>query len=178
MGDGRASTFAAVLAATVFIGQIAGKWSEGGWVRLITFTTLFLAAHLLLISPLGYRNPPQIHRIVRDKSARPRCDGLHRRMAILDDAGVSLLAAAEDSHCGFPRLPDIRSVSSLALFSATSADCDYDHALHVDHPKPLHSSTSTSISRTSSPRDRQDRNATGSRQSETKPEYEVKSLSS
>ena len=50
------------LQRTVFVGQIAGKWSEGGWVRLITFTTLFLAAHLLLISPLGYRNPPQIHR--------------------------------------------------------------------------------------------------------------------
>jgi hypothetical protein len=30
---------AAGIAATVFIGQLVGKWEEGGWVRLITFTT-------------------------------------------------------------------------------------------------------------------------------------------
>ena len=35
---------------------------------LISFSILALAAHLLLISPLGYRDPKQIHRIVRDKA--------------------------------------------------------------------------------------------------------------
>ena len=59
---------ASALAAIVFVGQIVGKWEEGGWVRLITFTALFISAHLLLLSPLGYRDPNQIHRIVRDKA--------------------------------------------------------------------------------------------------------------
>ena len=62
------ATFAAVLAAIVFIGQIAGKWQEGGWVVLISFSLLALAAHGALLSPLGYRDPKQIHRIVRDKA--------------------------------------------------------------------------------------------------------------
>lgn len=63
-----AATFSAVLSMIVFLGQIFGKWEEGGWIRLITFSTLFLAAHLVLLSPVGYRDPRQIHRIVRDKA--------------------------------------------------------------------------------------------------------------
>jgi len=60
--------FAAVLSGVVFIGQITGKWSEGGWVVLISFSVLALLAHTLLLSPLGFREPNQIHRIVRDKA--------------------------------------------------------------------------------------------------------------
>src|SRR5512147_1164958 len=60
--------FAAVLSGLVFIGQIAGKWSEGGWVVLITFSILVLAANALLISPIGFRDPKTIHRIVREKA--------------------------------------------------------------------------------------------------------------
>jgi hypothetical protein len=62
------SMFAAVIAGVVFVGQIVGKWEEGGWVRLITFSTLFLAAHLVLLSPVGFREPRQVNRIVRDKA--------------------------------------------------------------------------------------------------------------
>ncbi len=60
--------FAALLAGIVFVGQLVGKWEEGGWVRLITFATLFLGAHLMLISPFGHRDPRQIRRIVREKA--------------------------------------------------------------------------------------------------------------
>lgn len=60
--------FTAVLAALVFVGQIAGKWSEGGWVVLISFSVLSISAHLLLLSPFGYRKPEQIHRIVVQKA--------------------------------------------------------------------------------------------------------------
>ena len=68
-GGGRlAQALPPSLAGTVFVGQIVGKWEEGGWIRLITLTTLVVSAHLLLLSPLGYRNPKQIHRIVRDKA--------------------------------------------------------------------------------------------------------------
>jgi hypothetical protein len=61
----RASLFVALLAASVWVFQIIGKWTEGGWVRLISFAILFLSAHLIILSPLGYRDPKQIHRIVR-----------------------------------------------------------------------------------------------------------------
>src|SRR5581483_7315713 len=63
-----ASMFAAVLAGVVFVGQIVGKWEEGGWVRLLTFTTLFLSAHLVLLSPAGYRGAKQVSRIVHEKA--------------------------------------------------------------------------------------------------------------
>jgi hypothetical protein len=62
------ASLAAGLAGFVFIGQIVGKWSEGGWVVLISLTVLILIAHAILISPVGYRDPRQIHRIIRDKS--------------------------------------------------------------------------------------------------------------
>ncbi len=62
------STLAAALAAIVFIGQLVGKWSEGGWVVLISFTTLALLAHFVLLSPTGYREPRQINRIVHEKA--------------------------------------------------------------------------------------------------------------
>jgi len=62
------ATSAAVLSGIVFVGQIVGKWEEGGWVVLITFSLLAIAAHVMLLSPIGYRQPKQIYRIVRDKA--------------------------------------------------------------------------------------------------------------
>jgi len=62
------ATLATTLAALVFVGQIVGKWSEGGWVVLISLTVLVLMAHAILISPIGYRDPNQIYRIIREKS--------------------------------------------------------------------------------------------------------------
>jgi hypothetical protein len=62
------TTFAAGLAAFIFIGQIVGKWEEGGWLVLITLGVLVFTAHVILISPAGYRDPRAIHRIIRDKS--------------------------------------------------------------------------------------------------------------
>jgi hypothetical protein len=62
------ATTAAILAGTVFVGQVAGKWAEGGWVVLISFSVLALAAHLILLSPVGHRTPGQIQRIVRQKA--------------------------------------------------------------------------------------------------------------
>ena len=60
--------FAAILSGIVFVGQIAGKWTEGGWVVLISFSILVVTANLVLISPIGFREPKQIHRIVREKA--------------------------------------------------------------------------------------------------------------
>ncbi len=62
------ASLAAGLAGFIFIGQIAGKWTEGGWVVLISLSVLILIAHAILISPAGYRDPEQINRIIREKS--------------------------------------------------------------------------------------------------------------
>jgi hypothetical protein len=62
------ATLAATLAGIVFVGQIVGKWAEGGWVVLISLSALILMAHAILVSPIGYRDPEQIHRIIRVKS--------------------------------------------------------------------------------------------------------------
>ncbi|MBN1535303.1 MAG: APC family permease [Anaerolineales bacterium] len=63
-----AATFVTGLGAFTFIGQIIGKWAEGGWVVLITLSILIFMAHAILISPVGYRDPNQIYRIIRTKS--------------------------------------------------------------------------------------------------------------
>jgi hypothetical protein len=62
------TTFATVLATFIFVGQIITKWNEGGWVVLIVFSTLIVLAHLVLMSPAGYRDPEDIHRVIREKS--------------------------------------------------------------------------------------------------------------
>ena len=62
------AAFAAALAGVVFIGQLVGKWHEGGWIALVSFSTLGVIAHLVLLSPSGYRGAGQVHRIVRDKA--------------------------------------------------------------------------------------------------------------
>jgi len=85
-----------VLSGIVFIGQIVGKWTEGGWVVLITFSMLVVAANALLISPIGIRDPKTIHRIVREKARvqarwHPSSNGSHlkcRNIVILARAGI------------------------------------------------------------------------------------------
>lgn len=62
------TNFSIFLSVTVLIGQVVGKWEEGGWVVLISLIVLILMAHAILISPVGYRDPDQIYRIVRVKS--------------------------------------------------------------------------------------------------------------
>jgi len=62
------TTFAAALSTFIFVGQIVTKWNEGGWVVLIVFSVLIVMAHLILLSPAGYRDPQDIHRVIREKS--------------------------------------------------------------------------------------------------------------
>lgn len=60
--------FSAFLAAAIFIGQIVTKWHEGGWVVLIVVVVMIVLSHLILLSPAGYRDAGDIHRIIREKS--------------------------------------------------------------------------------------------------------------
>ena len=128
------ASLAAVLAAMVFVGQIAGKWEEGGWVVLISFSILALAAHLLLLSPLGFRQPEQIHRIVRDKA---RIQGamasiVEWQSLKMQEYRYSLLQRAAIISTKFFALFGVYRPTRYTPAPAPAGD--YDHALHVDHP--------------------------------------------
>ncbi|MEW5872986.1 MAG: hypothetical protein AB1894_27245 [Chloroflexota bacterium] len=130
-----AATFAAGLAMIVFVGQLIGKWHEGGWIALVGFSVLALAAHLSLFSSIGQRDPRQIHRIVREK-ARVR-GGMasivewqslrmqEYRYAILTN--LAILISRFFALFGIHRPPQ--------LYPQPASAGDYDHALHIDHPE-------------------------------------------
>ena len=122
--------FAAILAGVVFIGQIVGKWEEGGWIRLITFTILFTSAHLLLLSPLGHRSPEQIRRIVRDKARIQGAMG-----SIVEWQSVKMQQYRYSLLTGFSRFWAMFGVIRPVRYDPPPPAGDYDHALHVDHPE-------------------------------------------
>ncbi len=121
--------FAALLAASVFIGQIVGKWEEGGWIRLISFTILFGSAHLLLISPLGYRSPEQIRRIVRDKARIKGAMG-----SIVEWQSVKMQQYRYSILIAISKFWQLVGIVRPVRFDPPPPAGDYDHALHIDHP--------------------------------------------
>src|SRR5579871_475834 len=58
----------ACLSVVIFISQIIGKFEEGGWIRLITFSSMFIFAHLILLSSHGERNDKTAHHLINDVS--------------------------------------------------------------------------------------------------------------
>jgi hypothetical protein len=114
---------------------LIGKWHEGGWIALVAFTILGIAAHLMLISPLGYREPIQIHRIVREKA---RVQG-----AMASIVEWQSLKMQEYRHSlrgqiliGVTRFFELFGVHRPIRYEPIPAPAgDYDHALHVDHPE-------------------------------------------
>jgi hypothetical protein len=129
-----AAGFAAILSGVVFIGQIVGKWSEGGWVVLITFSLLVLAANALLISPIGYRDPKTIHRIVREKA---RVQGsmasiVEWQSLRMQEYRHSLRGRVLIFVTNFFELFGVRRPVRFEPEPIVAGD--YDHALHSDHP--------------------------------------------
>jgi len=124
-----AASFAAALAFVVFIGQLVGKWSEGGWVVLISFTLLAIAAHMMLLSPLGYREPKQIHRIVRDKA---RVKGA--MASIVEWQSLRMQEYRYSILVGVSRFFELFGVRRPVRYEQPAVAGDYNHALHVDHP--------------------------------------------
>jgi hypothetical protein len=118
------------LAAAVFVGQIVGKWAEGGWVVLISFSVLILTANALLLSPIGKRDPESIHRIVREKA---RVQGA--MASIVEWQSLKM----QEYRYGLLRLLnrfwELFGVHRLSLQEPPVSAGDYDHALHVDHPE-------------------------------------------
>ena len=123
------ATFAAVLSGIVFVGQIAGKWQEGGWVVLISFSVLALAAHGVLLSPLGYREPKQIHRIVRDKA---RVQGA--MASIVEWQALRMQVYRYELLVGIARALGLFGIRRPVGYAPPVPAGDYNSALHVDHP--------------------------------------------
>jgi hypothetical protein len=122
------ATIAAILAAVVFVGQIVGKWQEGGWVVLITFSILALAAHFLLLSPLGFRDPKQIHRIVRDKA---RVQG--SMASIVEWQSLKMQEYRYSILVAIAHLFELIGVRRPMRYEPKPAPAgDYDHAIHTD----------------------------------------------
>jgi hypothetical protein len=124
------ATFSAILSAVVFLGQIFGKWEEGGWIRLISFTILFSSANLLLVSPLGYREPKQIHRIVRDKA---RVQGA--MASIVEWQSLKMQEYRYDLLVGISRLWRLFGIHLPLRYEKPVPAGEYDEALHVDYPE-------------------------------------------
>jgi len=127
--------FAAILSGLVFIGQIVGKWSEGGWVVLITFSILVIAANALLISPIGFRDPTTIHRIVRDKA---RVQGsmasiVEWQSLKMQEYRYSLRERVLVAVTNFFDWFGVRRPIRFEPVPIVAGD--YDHALHSDHPE-------------------------------------------
>ncbi len=121
--------FAGVLAAIVFVGQIVGKWADGGWMVLISFSILVLAAHSLLISPIGFRDPKQIHRIVREKA---RVQG--GMASIVEWQSLKMQEYRYAVLLAITRFWELFGVRRPVRYEKPVEAGDYDHALHVDDP--------------------------------------------
>lgn len=130
-----AAGFAGVLSGIVFIGQIVGKWQEGGWVVLISFTVLVFVSNLALISPIGARDPVTIHRIVREKA---RVQGamasiVEWQSLRMQEYRYSLRNRILLRVSDFFELFGVRR--TIRYDPAPAFAGDYDHALHVDDPE-------------------------------------------
>jgi hypothetical protein len=123
-----AATVAGVLSGIVFIGQIVGKWQEGGWVVLISFSILVLVANVVLISPAGFREPVQIHRIVREKA---RVQGA--MASIVEWQSLRMQEYRYSVLVSIARFFELFGVRRPMRTQAPVVAGDYDHALHVDH---------------------------------------------
>jgi hypothetical protein len=124
------ATAAGCLSILVFIMQIAGKWEEGGWAVLISFSILILAANTILISRFGFRDPRQIHRIVREKA---RVQGsmasiVEWQSLKMQEYRYSVIKTVAHLFGMFGiRMP-------LHLEHVPVPAGDYNHAVHSDHP--------------------------------------------
>jgi hypothetical protein len=121
--------FAAILSGLVFVGQIAAKWTEGGWVVLISFCILIVTANLVLISPIGYREPKQIYRIVRQKA---RVQGA--MASIVEWQSLRMQEYRYNVIVWIAWFFEMLGVRRPMRFEPPTPAGDYNHALHADHP--------------------------------------------
>ncbi len=126
----RAAGGVGILAAIVFVGQIVGKWTEGGWVVLITFSLLVLLANTLLLSPIGQRDPKTIHRIVREKA---RVQG--SMASIVEWQSLKMQEYRYTMLISLSKFFGLFGIRRPVTSPQPVPAGDYDHALHIDHPE-------------------------------------------
>jgi hypothetical protein len=84
----------------------------------------------MLLSPLGYREPKQIHRIVRDKA---RVQGA--MASIVEWQSLKMQEYRYSLLVGIARLFELFGVRRPMRYEQPPAAGEYDDALHVDHPE-------------------------------------------
>jgi hypothetical protein len=129
-----AASIAAALGVTVFLGQIIGKWGEGGWVVLISFSVLILGSNLLLISPAGYRDASTIHRIVREKA---KVKGAMASIVEWQSLKMQEYRYSLVYHLAFytAKFFDLFGVRRPLRYEPAPVPAgEYDEAVHIDHP--------------------------------------------
>ena len=124
------ASLAAGLAAFVFVGQIVGKWAEGGWVVLISFSVLILVAHAVLVSPWGHRDPQQIYRIVRVKARVGGAMG-----SIVEWQSLKMQEYRHMILLALLRFWELFGIHRQGGLTPPVPAGDYDHAVHSDHPE-------------------------------------------
>jgi len=85
---------------------------------------------MMLLSPLGFREPKQIHRIVRDKA---RVQGA--MASIVEWQSLKMQEYRYDLLIGITRFFELFGVRRPVRYEVPAVAGDYDHALHVDHPE-------------------------------------------
>ena len=94
---------------------------------LISFSVLIIAANLLLISPIGYREPKQIYRIVREKA---RVQGA--MASIVEWQSLKMQEYRYNVIVWIARFFEVLGVRRPVRYEHPAPAGDYDHALHVD----------------------------------------------
>src|SRR5258708_754126 len=59
---------AGCLAVFIFMSQIVGKFEEGGWIRLISFSSLYITGHMILLSKWCERTDALTRHLIHDVS--------------------------------------------------------------------------------------------------------------
>jgi hypothetical protein len=97
---------------------------------LITFSILILAANTLLISPIGYRDPKQIHRIVREKARVQGSMG-----SIVEWQSLKMQEYRYTVLVLITRVFEVLGVRRPLRYEPPILAGDYDEAVHSDHPE-------------------------------------------
>jgi len=97
---------------------------------LISFTVLILMAHAILLSPIGYRDPDQIYRIVRTKSRVQGPMG-----SIVEWQSLKTQEYRYHILVGVSRFFELFGVRRPVRYEPPAPAGDYDDALHGDHPE-------------------------------------------
>jgi hypothetical protein len=91
---------------------------------------LVLAANALLISPIGFRDPKTIHRIVREKA---RVQG--SMASIVEWQSLKMQEYRYSVLIAVTHFFEVFGVRRPLRFESPIFAGDYDHAVHSDHPE-------------------------------------------